>query len=204
MKRTLSYVSSLAVLLASASFAHAGIFTSLPVTDLPSSNYISVLGNPPTTASLDTVLPSASSSYTVSGTTQGDPILDITEKATNTTGTPWVSYEIDINPTPGSSIVFGSISVDTTSGFAMYPNMATDLPTVNIDQTNHIVTFSGGVVPAGQSVSAWIEFDVTGDAMGNYGYQIYNFPSSSGSAPEPASLALLAPAAMFFLRRRRA
>jgi hypothetical protein len=197
-------------ILATVSAAQGGMFTCLPETDLPSTNYTSVLGDPAIRATVEAVLPTPNVSYTVTGGVEGDPILDIIQKTSNTTAFDWGTYELEIVPSPGSSIALGSIYVDDSSGINhppanVYPNIATFLPDIAIDQSEHTVVFSGGpgqVVPVGQNVSVWIEFDVVGDSNGSYGYRLDNAPAP---VPEPASLSLLVVGAVgLWARRRRA
>jgi hypothetical protein len=187
-----------------ASTAQAGIFVGNPTADLPATDYLGSLGSPPTTATLDAVLPSYDSGYTVSGAVDGDPLLDLIQKLTNTSAASWASYTVTISPNAGSTIDPGSIVVEPVLAPSGYANICAFLPNVVVDDALHTVTFSGNtpaeVVPVGQKVAIWITFGVTGDSNGDYGYIVTN---KATLVPEPASLTLLGCGVLMLVRKRR-
>ena len=139
-------------------------------------------------------------SYDITGTLDGiDPNLTIIQNITNTTGSDWDTYTIDITPAAGYTVSNIQVNLPLTPHPNYLPNVLGwgALPTAVL--SGNQIIYTGGLVPAGATFQTYFTFDIT-ESSGSFGYSVANSPHL---VPEPASLSLVGLGAMLLLRRKR-
>jgi hypothetical protein len=126
-----------------------------------------------------------------------DPRFNVWASLTNDSGSPWDSFSVTITPADGFTLEnLTPKPVPTSMGYDDY------LPVATVDVATNTITYSGGIVPVGAELQVLYYFDImTGNTPQFLTTTSYHI--AVGSAPEPASLALLGIGAALLLRRRR-
>lgn len=105
----------------------------------------------------------------VSGETDADPVMTITKVVENTTGLPWIDYQIDLVDPAGATFVGTPVSSDFS--FDAGASTATSL------------VFAPGNLADGEAVT--FAFDINVPTTGDFGFTI---AQSATVIPEPATL----------------
>jgi hypothetical protein len=120
--------------------------------------------------------------HIISGETDEDPILWVSESILNDTAVPWYGYELTAS---GTGVTF------------INQGLTTGLPMAVTSFSSSLITFSGVVNP-GQTLN--LEYYVNVATVGSFSITLVQTPVV---VPEPASLSMLAMGAALLLRRRR-
>ena len=123
----------------------------------------------------------------LAGETDSDPIVHFNKKVTNTTSNTWIGYSIGLDPL-GSATFVGTPTSDLLT-------LAT--------QSATLITFGQPTtVGPGQTVN--FAFDVNIPSTGSFGVKISQAPAiNEHNIPEPATLSLVALAALVFVAGRK-
>ena len=143
----------------------------------------------------------ATDSFSLTGTVNSDPTIEILERITNNSGNAWTAYTVKIAPDANSTLsnVAALFPPPSGTGFTTPFTSATSTPQLD---GSVLLTFNGGTVNTGTQAIIDVSFDVNivSNFPGNFGYTVTN--AVAVGVPEPAAFSVILVGAVFAGRRR--